>query len=146
MDRTITIRPGTLVDNLTLSIAERWAGDLPTTISVVVDDYGACQFALHDHHYRVHITLVEQHDHANHRLTFPQGLPAVPERVQDPPMDKWKHLHWVSADNLEIVDPEQYYMTEELASIIGVRRAKSVVAQRNWKAITYVYTPGWRTV
>ena len=61
-------------------------------------------------------------------------------------MDKWKHLHWVSADNLEIVDPEQYYMTEELASIIGVRRAKSVVAQRNWKAITYVYTPGWRTV
>ena len=65
---------------------------------------------------------------------------------KDLPMDKWKHLHWVSADNLEVIDPEQYYMSTELASIIGVRRAKSVVEQRLWKAITYAGMPGWITV
>lgn len=65
---------------------------------------------------------------------------------QDVPMDRWKHYHWVSAENVEVVEPEQYYISPEDAWAQGCATAWGIINQKAWKSITYVPSPGWLTV
>jgi hypothetical protein len=54
----IIIKHGTLVDNLTLGISERWRGWIETM--AVVDSSGDCRFIFDQCYYRVHISHVQK--------------------------------------------------------------------------------------
>jgi hypothetical protein len=93
------------------------------------------------------------------RNNVPQGMTGIITQVQDGDYgmriqfvdadvnagiaeDRFKHYHWVSAGNLEIVNPANYMIDWSEAVQHGQSVADSIRAQNRWRIIGYTAVPG----
>ena len=88
------------------------------------------------------------------RNNVPKGMQGIVTQVQDTefgvrvqfaddgihnalPGERYKYHHWVSANNLEVVDPKQYFIEPEEAWAQGCAAAWTVINQKSFRSINY---------